>query len=122
MNSMEKLESGGSDDQENDDYNLRYSFSSNSSGSLIEFVNTNSSYFSFPSPVSGRSPTLPSFRVPKYGYYNIEEEISPTASSPIENMITRNATTIRQSSVYRAFVQSINFFMGVSDDCVFFNL
>ena len=73
----------------------------------------NSTYYSFPSPLSGRSPTLPSFNFPKYGYYHIEGgSAQQQAQSPSGVPITHQTTA--QWTVCYAFIQSINFFVGVS--------
>lgn len=77
---------------------------------------TKHTYSSFPSPVSGRSPTLPSFRIPKYGYFGLDGPAgarSPT-SSPVEFVHPGSSADVRKNSVFRALIQSINYFMGVS--------
>jgi hypothetical protein len=89
-----------------------------SSLSLIEPLETIGliRYQSFPSPVEGRSPTLPSFRVPKYGYYNIEG-VSPLASeqkSEASPARVGTASIMRKSTIFRAFLQCLISFMGVS--------
>lgn len=76
------------------------------------FNSVNPSYYSFPSPLSGRSPTLPSFRIPKYGYYNLEADPSTALSSPFE-FVQHPTTSDRNNSVTRALIQSINYFVGV---------
>lgn len=64
-------------------------------------------YHSFPSPLAGRSPTLPSFRIPKYGYYSLEQESVPPDGG------VSHYTIRAKSSVFNAFLQSVNFFFGV---------
>ena len=80
------------------------------------------SYYSFPSPVSGRSPTLPQFRVPKYGYYGIAGELTSLQGNlSLEPDISLNhlhdvrpKSSRADSSIMVATVQTCAFFSGVS--------
>ena len=96
---------------------LDYFLSANSTDSSDSFVLTFSlspstgngevqkhqidSYTSFPSPRSGKSPSIPTFRVPQYGYFAIEDEIKGGRVNKVN------------SSVFHACMQSTNFFVGV---------
>lgn len=89
-----------------------------SSGDQMITSPINFSYYSFPSPVSGRSPTLPSFRVPKYGYYNIEGESQSNTMPLAESKQILSNKQGKQSSIFQACVQSINFFVGVMNTLI----
>ena len=85
---------------------------------LLSSVILRPTLFSFPSPLSGRSPVLPGFRVPKYGYNAIDDSTAyigdnfEQSSSPWTRQFTTELP--RQCNVLEAVMKAVNFYLGVT--------
>ncbi len=89
---------------------------------MLESVKLKPTYFSFPSPNAGRSPTIPSFRFPQYGYYSLHVETNAklhesTAIPSPKSCISDHTNNNKRTTIMGTVVNFANYFVGVRTSC-----